>query len=608
VIDAPSAARFGAVPPATAGLKSRKKPNRPNKHDKSDRSISANQGGILINGLITFDQVAIWRGGVFDLLRRFLRSIHACLKVTGIRAQPAHLGDTSTKGKWSMGQKNRISSMTVWVICIVGAWLALPAQATAGENIAAIRRSVVRVFTVSQTPDYTTPWDPGRSEESMGTGFIISGQRIMTNAHVVSNARFIAIEKEGDSRRFEARVKFVAHDCDLAMLDVSDPGFFEGTSGLPLGGVPNLDSVVTVFGYPIGGDRLSVTRGVVSRIDYQVYSHSGVDSHLAIQIDAAINPGNSGGPVMQDGRVVGIAFQGFSGIVAQNVGYMIPVPVIGRFLKDVADGHYDRYVDLGIEFFPLINPAFRRALGLEPGDFGVMVSEVLQAGAAFGRLQVGDVLLAIDGRPIFSDGRVAMDNDRLLLNEVVERKFKGDAVTLKFLRKTKRMATSFPLTMPWPYLTQAHQYDVQPRFVIFGGLVFQPLSSSFYASLAEKPVILRYYYTQFVSAELYLQHPEVVVISKVLPDPINSYQDRFIDTIIDTINDRKVRTLEDVAAAFDTPEDFYVIRVVGDPQPLVLEAKAVNAARKRILERYRITRERYLGDSIVPPDWSPPKS
>ncbi len=498
--------------------------------------------------------------------------------------------------------------LPAWLLLMVSGLLAAPVDSGAAQNMNRIRSSVVRIYAVSQTPDYTTPWEPGKSETGMGTGFVISGRRILTNAHVVSNARFIAIEKEGDARRYEARVKFIAHDCDLAMLEVLDRNFYKTTSELPLGGVPSLDSMVTVLGYPIGGDRLSVTRGVVSRIDYQVYSHSGVDSHLAIQIDAAINPGNSGGPVIQDGAVVGVAFQGFSGMVAQNVGYMIPVPVLNRFLQDVKDGRYDRYVDLGIQFFPLINATYRRALGLESGDFGVMVSEVMQAGAAYGHLQVGDVLLSIDGRPIFSDGRVAMDNDRLLLNEVVERKFKGDSVELKLLRQSKKMVASFDLKMPWPYLTQARQYDERPRFVLFGGLVFQPLSSSFYASLDDQSATLRYYYSQFLTSELYLRHPEVIVISKVLPDPINTYQERFIGTIVDTINGTKVRTLEDVAAIFDRPADFYVIRVVGDPQPLVLEAKAVAVARQRILERYKIPQERYLQDSIVPPDWPVPHS
>ena len=478
-----------------------------------------------------------------------------------------------------------------------------PLNAHAGENIESIRRSVVRILTVAQNPDYRTPWDPGKSSSGLGSGFIIDGNRILTNAHVVSNAKFISVEKEGDARRYEARVKFIAHDCDLAMLEIEDPAFFDATATLPLGDVPSLDSIVTVLGYPIGGDRLSVTRGVVSRIDYQVYSHSGVDSHLAIQIDAAINPGNSGGPVIQEGQVVGVAFQGFSGMVAQNVGYMIPVPVMIRFLQDVKDGRYDRYVDIGIQFFPLINPSHRRALGLSPGDFGVMVSDVMQAGAAFGRIEVGDVLLTIDDRPISSDGRVAMNNDRLMLNEVVERKFKGDQVRLSILRQGKKIDVSITLSTPWPYLTQARQYDVKPRFLIYGGLVFQPLSSSLYASLGEKSDTLRYYYSQFLGKELYLKHPEVVVISKVLPDPINTYQGRFVHTIVDQINGTTIMTLEDVAAAFKTPADFFVIRVVGDPQPLVLEASAAAEAHRRILQRYKIDNDAYLGDSIVPEQW-----
>lgn len=489
--------------------------------------------------------------------------------------------------------------------CIIAVmiWVALPAGLSAGEGIDTLRRSVVRIYTVAQTPDYLVPWAPGRTEEKWGSGFIVAGHRILTNAHVVSNARLITLEKEGDARRYEARVHFIAHDCDLAMLVVLDDSFFEGTAALTLGPVPALDSTVTVLGYPIGGDRLSVTRGVVSRIDYRVYAHSGVDAHLVAQIDAAVNPGNSGGPVIQDNAVVGMAFQGFSGMVAQNVGYIIPTPVVERFLQDVADGQYDLYVDLGIQFFPLINATQRRALGLGPGDYGVMVGEVMRAGAAYGHLQTGDVLLSIDDHPIFSDGRVAMDNDRLLLNEVVERKFKGDTVYLKIARQGREMPVTLTLTTPWPYLMQARQYDVRPRFVVFGGLVFQPLSNAFYASLQNKTVLLRYYYSQFLTEELYMHHPEVVVLSRVLPDPTTSYLGGFVHAIVRQVNDTTIRTLEDLAEAFAQPADFYAVNMVGDYPPLVLEARAVQAARERIRRQYGITRDAYLQDSIVPPEW-----
>ena len=63
--------------------------------------------------------------------------------------------------------------------------------------------------------------------------------------------------------------------------------------------------------------------------------------------------------------MVGVAFQGYSGDVAQNVGYMIPTPVIKHFLQDIKDGHYDRYMDLSIGTFPTAQP--RHAQGARPG-------------------------------------------------------------------------------------------------------------------------------------------------------------------------------------------------------------------------------------------------
>jgi hypothetical protein len=269
----------------------------------------------------------------------------------------------------------------------------------------------------------------------------------------------------------------------------------------------------------------------------------------------------------------------------------------------VSDGRYDLYVDVGFQYFPLINATHRRALGLSPGDYGVMVGEVFRAGAAHGYLQTGDVLLSIDNLPIFADGRVALDNDRLMLNEVVERKFKGDNVLFKLLRKGQEKTIRMPLSTPWPYLMQANQYDVRPRFFLFGGLLFQPLSSGFFSALQTKPVLLRYYYSQFLEDELYLERPEVVVISKIFPDPTTSYLDGFVHGIVDQVNDDKIRTLNDLAAAFGKPAEFYVVRLADDPQPLVLEARAAQEAKERISRQYGISQEAYLQDSFVPPEW-----
>jgi len=457
-----------------------------------------------------------------------------------------------------------------------------------------ISRSLVRIEATSQVPDYKAPWNPGEVESGVGAGFVIDGKRIMTNAHVVSNARFLTVSKEGDPNPYPARVLHIAHDCDLALLGVDSPDFFEGTRALQFGGIPALESVVSVYGYPIGGTRLSVTRGIVSRIDFQTYSHSGMDAHLTIQIDAAINPGNSGGPVMQDGKVVGVAFQGYSGDVAQNVGYMIPTPVVGRFLKDVGDGRYDRYMDLAITYKSLFNPAARAALGLPDNNLGVMVSSVYDGGSSEGILQPGDVLLAIDGFGISSDGTIPLGEDPVPLAEVVERKFKGESVELEILRGGERMELDVPLTEPWPFTLQANAYDERPRFVVFGGLVFQPVDENFMQAHGPTNQRLNYLYDFFVEDSVHRRHPELVALGNILADPVNAYAGEFRHAVVDKINGKEIKSLRDVAEAFSEPAEDFVIEFVGEGRPVVMGRKAVEEARERILARYGVVSEQNL--------------
>ena len=151
----------------------------------------------------------------------------------------------------------------------------------------------------------------------------------------------------------------------VAMLTVNDDEFWEGVSPVEFGNLPTLQDAVTVVGYPIGGDTISVTSGVVSRIEILSYVHGSTEllglqvmgSHfsffsfsycwlvdpffwcllflMVLQIDAAINSGNSGGPAFNEkGNCVGIAFQSLKHEDAENIGYVIPTPVIKHFIQD----------------------------------------------------------------------------------------------------------------------------------------------------------------------------------------------------------------------------------------------------------------------------------
>lgn len=448
-------------------------------------------------------------------------------------------------------------------------------------------------------PDYREPWNAGQPSGGSGTGFLIGKNKFLTNAHVVSNATKVVIRTMSDPEPHPARILHIAHDCDLAVIEAEQGAHFENLKPLEFGGIPKLNTEVIAVGYPIGGERISVTRGVVSRIDFRPFSHTGVDNHLTIQVDAAINPGNSGGPVLQNGKVVGVAFQGYSGRVAQNVGYMIPTPVITRFLKDIDDGRYDHYVDLAISDFPIENPAQIKALGIENDGRGVIVADVEPAGAAGDVLKKGDVLLSIDGNPVFNNGLIRVEGELVDMNEVVERKFAGDQITVDFVRGGTKHNSTITLKRFLPYVKLGAQYNQRPRYLVYAGLVFQPMDRNLMDAHGVRDPLTSFVFDNYMSQKIYLERPEVVILTSILPDEVNTYLSGYQHSIVEEINGVKIKALKDVKDALakkDKNERFVVIKLLEKGRPLVLKRELAEAAHPRIMRTYSISADSYLGE------------
>ena len=220
----------------------------------------------------------------------------------------------------------------------------------------AIRPSVVKIHTTQRTPDFFRPWTKSAPREISGTGFVIDGKRIITNAHVISYGSQIYVQPYQSAEKFLAKVVSVSNSMDLSVLSVEDEGFFENRPALPLDeGLPRVKAAVNVYGYPLGGDQLSVTAGIASRVEYAHYYHDA--SGLRIQIDAALNPGNSGGPAISEGKVIGVAFSGLTH--AENIGYLISAVEVKTFLDDVQDGKYDGKPQIWDEVQTTENDALR---------------------------------------------------------------------------------------------------------------------------------------------------------------------------------------------------------------------------------------------------------
>ncbi len=467
---------------------------------------------------------------------------------------------------------------------------------TSEVKLSDIYKSVVRIEVATQNPNYNIPWNSGKFGGGTGTGFIIGKNTFLTNAHVVSNARRVLITMHGSARKHPARVLHIAHDCDLAILQVDDFTPFETLPHLDIGIVPQLESQVRVIGYPVGGDRISVTRGVVSRIDFRSYAHTRSDKHLVVQIDAAINPGNSGGPVLQNGKVVGVAFQGLTS--ADNTGYMIPTPVIKRFLTDIKDGTYDQYVTLGITRFPLFNPAMRKIYNLKQDDPGVLIARFYKDGPVDGILEEGDILTAIDGHSIDSAGSVEIQGERVDMSEIVERKFAGDKVQLTFIRDGKEQSAE-AILKPFPAAEiYSVQYGKRPKYTIQGGLVFQPLSRNLYVALKLNNPRVRRLFTKYLTENIFKERKDIIILTNVLDNPINSYISGYTGNSIESINGIQITEMQQLHDLLnpETMPEFFVIKCDGLNRPLILPGKDIQKHNQQILKTYGIDKASQLGN------------
>lgn len=459
------------------------------------------------------------------------------------------------------------------------------------NTMAAAYRGIVKIEVATRKPDFATPWQTGRYGRGNGTGFMVGPGTFMTNAHVVADAERIHISPYADARKIPARVRYVAHDADLAILEVEDTSAFADVPCLQFSDtLPRLEDEVRAIGYPIGGNRLSVTRGIVSRIDTTTYAHPRNESHLTLQVDAAINPGNSGGPVLMGDKVIGVAFQGL--LEANSTGYVIPMPVIKRFLKDIEDGTYDQYVDLAVTFMPLINPAMRRHYSLPDNAMGALVADVVKGGCSGGVLQAGDVVLSVNDHAVDSSAMIEMDGERVQLEELAERAFKNEVLRFRILREGKEQEVEVRLAPLTSHRIMGQKYDSMPRYIHFGGLVFQPLNlnviSAHSLNSADFTVELDNYLRRGGSVE----KEDIVVVTKILQDEVNARFENYGRRIVTKVNGEKVKGLVHLYALL-YPQDgnrppYTVIEFAGGSRPLVIDNAVIDSANERISAGYGV--------------------
>lgn len=449
---------------------------------------------------------------------------------------------------------------------------------------------VIRVYSTYQDPDYESPWQSVAPRGSTGSGVLVGPQEILTGAHVVANATFVQVQRLSDPTKVAAQVVAISHDSDLALLRVEDPTFARGIRPAQVGDLPRLREAVQVVGFPIGGEEVSITEGVVSRIEVQRYEHS--QRHLlAVTVDAAINEGNSGGPVFARGKVVGIAFQSLPD--AENIGEMVPAPIIRRFLDGVRRGKDPHVPGIGITTQPLENPALRRHLGMQRGDSGVLITAVQFGSSAYGVLQPGDVLMQLDTLRIADNGTVQYRGRfRCQFDAVVGDHHVGDVIRARILRAGQRLQVRLTL-LPMAWLVPRTEYERLPSWYLFGGLVFQRLTAEYLRIWGEQwwdkaPKELLHLYR---AGDRKPDRQEVIVLAQVLADAVNVGYEPFTNDVVVAVAGNSPANLREFVQQIDAMRGEVLLQMSSGAK-ILLDADEARAAHSRILSRYRVPGDR----------------
>jgi S1-C subfamily serine protease len=345
-----------------------------------------------------------------------------------------------------------------------------------------VENAVVKIFATLRAPDPTKPWSKQSPSEITGSGTVIAGKRILTNAHVVDYASEVQIQANQAGDKISAHVESVAPGIDLAVLKLDDEKFFDSHPAIRLRrNPPDAKDAVMVYGYPTGGTSLSITKGIISRIEFTGYNIS--TPGLRIQIDAAINPGNSGGPAVVNDEMIGLAFSHLQG--AQNIGYIIPTEEIELFLRDVADGHYDGKPAMYDDVQTLENPALRSFLHIPPTVQGILVHRPFSTDSAY-PLKEWDLITKIGDTPVDDQGMIKVsDNLRLRFQYLIQKLAKENKVPLTIFRDGKELKIEFPVLSHRPLVIPDLEGNY-PSYFVYGPMVFSEATHEFVSSAARE--------------------------------------------------------------------------------------------------------------------------
>jgi len=467
-----------------------------------------------------------------------------------------------------------LAGLTFFCFCL------LPLVGTAALNT---ETSLVEIEVTKKVYDYRTPWFT-RNEQIRKNGILIGDNQILTTADGLSGQYLCRIKKGGVSRQYLAEVLWIDYYANVAILDVPEEDFWEGMHPVDLAKTVPQSGELQIYRWR--GGRIEERAAEIVRL-YSGKSKSSYVQHLVLSVASTIQSAGWAEVVFDEDQLVGLtASAGTDTLTILPAQFIAKVVENHRKSEDAGLGYFDFKYIFGK------NPALLASKGLDQRDVGVVVTEVGGKGLSKEGLQVGDIILEIDGFEIDSEGKyVDPDYGRLSFGCLATRAHAaGEEILFKIWRDGKAQQVNYKLPGADfdKDLIPERRYDAPPQYLIAGGLVFQPLNGPLLEALGKAaPVLLEYYSRQ----ERDDGREGLVVLSGVLPDDFNLGYEGMRYLLLDEINGRKINNLDDVVAAMDNPDgEFHRIQFMPDERVLhmVLDAEEMEAATTRIVQTYRI--------------------
>ena len=411
-------------------------------------------------------------------------------------------------------------------------------------------KSIVRITSDSIVFDWSNPFNKSKNTESIGTGFFISDELILTCAHVVDSASkiYISIPSLGKTK-YEITLISVCPKLDIALLKTNK---YKSSSFIELGNSDNIKQTdkVYVIGYPLGQETVKYSSGIVS----------GLQEYL-FQTDASINSGNSGGPLIDsNNKVIGI---NSSKIISSNentiegVGFSIPINLY-VYMKDIMlTNKIIRKPVILLEFNNMnqnlwnfsTNSKKKIHYNNKSYDTGYYIKRTFKQNKLID-VHMGDILLELDGKKIDNYGEMDSNNitKKINIDNYLIEKNLNDKINMKFwsVKQKKIIEIDYKLDYIHPIISKYPNVENIEYFVL-GGLVIMDLTLDHLA-------LFHTYYAYFIHIdEMAFRAKPKVIISSILSSS-NIRKDEIINTgdLLFYLNDVKINTLDDILNAIDT--------------------------------------------------------